>query len=50
MNKYKVIIQNSAGCEIYNEIITAEDENKAVIKVLGYCTIYSEDTISVEEI
>ncbi len=50
MKNFKIIILNGAGCEIYNKIIKAENENKAIIEVLDNEVIYSDDTITIEEV
>lgn len=46
---FRVIIKNGANCEIYNELITAKDENEAIKTVLESETIYSGDIINIEE-
>lgn len=46
--KYRVKIINDGECVIYDEIITADDENKALKKVLENETIYAGDRIEIE--
>lgn len=46
---YRIIIKNGANCEIFNELITAKDENEAIKIVLENETIYSGDIINIEE-
>jgi hypothetical protein len=46
--KYRIKIINDGECEIYNEIIEAENENKALEKVLKEETIYAGDRIEIE--
>lgn len=46
---FRVIIKNGANCEIYNELITAKDENEAIKTVLGSETIYTGDIIIIDE-
>lgn len=47
--EYRVIIKNSGNCEIYNEIVTAKDENEAIKTVLDSEIIYTGDRIEIEE-
>ena len=46
---YRIIIKNGTNCEIYNEIVTAKDENEALKIILETETIYSGDKIIIEE-
>ena len=46
--KYRIKIINDGECEIYNEIIEAEDENKALKKVLEEEIICAGDRIEIE--
>ncbi len=45
---FRVIIKNGANCEIFNDLITAKDENEAIKRVLESETICSGDIISIE--
>lgn len=47
--EYRIIIKNSGNCEIYNEIVTAKDENEAIKVVLDSEIIYAGDRIEIEE-
>lgn len=47
--EFRIIIKNSGDCEIYNEIITAKDENEALKTVLDSEIIYTGDKIEIEE-
>lgn len=48
--KIRVIIKNSANCEIYNKLVlNVADENEAIRKVLEDTTIYTGDSIIIEE-
>ena len=46
---YRIIIKNSVNCEIYHAIITAKNENEALKTILETETIYSGDSIIIEE-
>lgn len=46
--KYRIKIINGGECVIYDSIMTAEDENKALEKVLKEETIYAGDRIEIE--
>ena len=50
MNKYKIIILNGANCEVYNEIITAKNENEALLKLIDFVIINAWDIIKIEEV
>ena len=50
MKEYEVIIKNGVGCVVLNERVQAEDENKAIKKVLDFGAIYSGDKIEIEEV
>lgn len=50
MKYYNIIIKNAVGCEVYNEFIEAENENKALKIILDKVIICEGDTISVEEV
>ena len=47
--EYRIIIKNGANCEVYNEIVTAKDENEAIKIVLDSEIIYAGDKIEIEE-
>ena len=49
MNKYKITIYNGSDVLVYQETITAKDENDAVLKVLNDIILYCDDTIKIEE-
>lgn len=49
MRLFRIIITNSVGSELYNDVIEAEEENDALLIVLKDEVIYSGDTISIEE-
>lgn len=49
MRLFRVIIANSVGAELYNDVIEATDENEALLKVLKDEIVYSGDTISIDE-
>ena len=51
MRDYEIIIKNGAGCVVYNEIITAENENMAIKNFIlnNRGTVYCGDTITIEE-
>lgn len=46
---YRIIIKNSGNCEIYNEIVTAKNENEALKIILETEIICSGDSILIEE-
>ena len=46
--KYRIKIINDGECTIYDSIMTADDENKALKKVLEEETIYAGDRIEIE--
>ena len=46
--EFNIRIFNGANCEIYNEIIEAKDENKAMLKVLDNVILYTDDKIIIE--
>lgn len=46
---YRIIIKNGANCEVYNEIISAENENIALKEIIDNEIIYSGDKIIIEE-
>lgn len=48
--KVRIIIRNDANIELFNEIITAENENKAIKQVLETEIIYAGDKIETEEV
>lgn len=52
MNNYDVRIYNEVGCELYRNVIVAENENKALLKLLKDedVIIYSGDNITIEEV
>jgi len=51
MNTYRVIIKNSANCEVYNALINAETENEALMELIKeeIITVYSGDSLTIEE-
>lgn len=49
MRKFIVEINNSVGASLYNDIVEAENENRALIKVLQEEIICDGDNISIEE-
>ena len=46
---YRIIIKNGGNCEIYNEIISAENENIALKEVIDNEIINAWDRIYIEE-
>ena len=49
MRLFRIIISNSVGAELYNDVIEAKDENEALLIVLKDEIVYSGDTINIEE-
>lgn len=49
MNNYKIIVKNSGNCVVYDEIITAKNENEALKIMLQDNIIYCDDTIEIQE-
>ena len=50
MNNYKITVTNGGNVIIYEKIISAENENKALIKLLQTDVIIcSDDSIKIEE-
>ena len=49
MRNFRIIIKNSGNCEIYNEIVTAKDENKALEYLIHDTFICDGDIITIEE-
>lgn len=47
--KFRVIIKNGVCSEIFNDLITAKNENEAIKIVLEKETICSGDTIIIDE-
>lgn len=47
---FRIIIKNGGNCLIYDEIVNAKDENKALQKLLEKVTISIDDTIEIKEI
>ena len=47
---YRIIIKNNAGCEIYNRLHNASNENNALLELLkeSDVIIYGGDTITIE--
>jgi len=48
MKNYRIIVKNGANAEIYNDIIRAESENKALKEFLERNEIFDCDTIRIE--
>ena len=47
---FRIIIKNGGKCLVYDEIVNATDENKALQKLLEKVTISTDDTIEIKEI
>ena len=45
----RIIIKNGVNCLVYDEIVNAKDENKALQKLLEKVTISADDTIEIKE-
>lgn len=47
---YRIIIKNYAGCEVYNKLHNASNENDALLELLkeSNVVIYEGDTITIE--
>lgn len=50
MKNFRILVYNGSRVIVYDETVKAIDENNAIIDVLKDITIYSDDTIKVEEI
>ena len=50
MKNFRILVYNGSGVIVHDETVKAIDENNAIIDVLKDITIYSDDTIKVEEI